>query len=88
MSCDRWTLWRSGYDARGLLLSEIHHELGTQGNGSVSYQPDAFGQPRRVRYGPRDLPYLYDEAGRLERIVENRLWAVVEGVAVGGGECR
>ncbi len=29
-----------GYDARGLLVSETHPELGVSGNGSVSYQPD------------------------------------------------
>lgn len=66
------------YDARGLLLSESLPELGSNSlNGTVTYSPDAFGQPRRLQDGRVDLTYGYDAAGRLMTVYETfggRLW--------------
>ena len=62
-----------GYDARGLLLSETHPELGP---GTITFQPDAFGQRRRT-FGPgRNLTHEYDGAGRPTEIrdAQNRVW--------------
>ncbi len=56
------------YDARGLLLGERLPELGANGNGWITYQPDAFGQPREVADGQRTLSHSYDNAGRLVSI--------------------
>ena len=58
------------YDARGLLLSERHPEVGASGNGWITFRPDAFGNPRRLQDGGRDLTYRYDGAGRLTLIEE------------------
>ncbi|MEM7581858.1 MAG: RHS repeat-associated core domain-containing protein [Acidobacteriota bacterium] len=52
------------YDARGLLLAERHPEIGQNGNGWVTYKPDAFGNRRRLKDDRRDLTYVYDDAGR------------------------
>ena len=54
-----------GYDARGFLLSERHLETGPNGNGTLTYTRDAFGQLRHQSQGNRDLTYLYDATSRL-----------------------
>ncbi|MCP3964366.1 MAG: RHS repeat-associated core domain-containing protein, partial [bacterium] len=56
------------YDARGLLVSERHPEIGNSGNGWVTYKPDAFGKRRRLSDHGRNLTYVYDNAGRLTLI--------------------
>ena len=65
-----------GYDARGFLLSERHPETGPNGNGTLTYTRDAFGQLRHQSHGNRDLTYLYDNGGRLTTIkdAQNRIW--------------
>jgi RHS repeat-associated protein len=59
------------YDNRGLLLSEIHPEKGTSGNGTVSYLSyDARGHAGRILDGPNDLTFTYDGAERVTQIRE------------------
>ncbi|HEX7150404.1 MAG TPA: hypothetical protein VF618_02875 [Thermoanaerobaculia bacterium] len=62
------------YDNAGLLMSEQHPELGTNGQGTTSYEYDARGLPRRrttgAATGPFDLGFTYDGAGRLTKVRE------------------
>lgn len=63
------------YDGRGFLQSELHPELGVNGNGSTSYSGyDALGHLGRkvsgAADGPFDLQYTYDSTGRLTDVTE------------------
>ncbi len=59
------------YDNRGFLLSEIHPEKGTFGNGNVTYTDyDARGHVGKKTDGPNNLTFAYDSAERLTEVKE------------------
>ena len=59
------------YDQRGFLTKECHPEIGTTGNGCVTYSRfDALGQARKAVDGPFSRLYQYDRASRLLAIRE------------------
>ena len=59
------------YDNRGFLLSEQLPELGTSGNGTVTYSKyDARGHARRVQDGAHDLAFTFDAAERLTHVAQ------------------
>ena len=63
------------YDGRGFLRTETHPELGTNGNGTTTYDGyDARGHATSKRTGPAggvyDLTFGYDAAERLTTIAE------------------
>ena len=65
-----------GQDARGLLLSEQLPELGSGGNGTRRFQPDALGNVRRAWGSGPDLTFSYDDLGRLTEIRETGIASV------------
>lgn len=65
-----------GWDDRGLLVFEKHPEIGNSaGLGTISFAPDALGNPRQVVDGLHSLTYGYDGDGRLRSKSEgSRVW--------------
>ncbi len=62
---------RFTYDNRGFLLWEEHPELGSFGNGRVTYSRyDARGNAGRKNDGRSDLAFTYDPAERLVTVSE------------------
>ncbi|MEM7048355.1 MAG: RHS repeat-associated core domain-containing protein [Acidobacteriota bacterium] len=71
-----------GWDDRGLLAWERHPEIGgSAAAGTLSFQPDALGNPRQVFDGLRTITHDYDGNGRLlskregSRVWEEFVWA-------------
>jgi hypothetical protein len=66
------------YDGRGFLTSEQLPEVGSSGNGSITYSAyDARGHAWRIADGANDLTYVYDKAERLaqlKRTSDNQLY--------------
>jgi YD repeat-containing protein len=59
------------YDNRGFLTSEQLPEVGTSGNGTVTYSKyDARGHARRKQDGAHDLAFTYDRAERLTQVAQ------------------
>ncbi len=61
------------YDRRGLLMSEQRPEVGTAGNGTVSYQYNASGQMARKDDPRVTLYFYYDRAMRLYQVLDRNL---------------
>jgi hypothetical protein len=64
------------YDNRGFLSSEVHPEIGVNGNGTTSYgQYDARGHAHSKTTGPAngafDLRFAYDNSERLTDVYDN-----------------
>jgi hypothetical protein len=64
------------YDNRGFLSSEVHPEIGANGNGTTSYgQYDARGHAHNKTTGPAngafDLRFAYDNSERLTDVYDN-----------------
>ncbi len=61
------------YDSRGFLLSERHPEMGSSGNGYVTYGSyDARGHAGTMTDGPNTLRFTYDGAERLTKVEESQ----------------
>jgi RHS repeat-associated protein len=57
------------YDRRGLLMSEMHPELGTSGGSSITYSNyDSLGQAHRRTRGGLDLAFDFDAAERITSV--------------------
>ncbi|MCB1035545.1 MAG: RHS repeat protein, partial [Acidobacteria bacterium] len=65
-----------GWDNRGLLAFEKHPEVGsTSSLGTLSFQPDALGNPRQTFDGLNTLTHEYDGDGRLTRVRQgSKIW--------------
>ena len=65
-----------GWDNRELLVFEKHPEIGGSSSpGTLSFQPDALGNPRLRFDGLNSLIHEYDGDGRLTRVRQgSRIW--------------